>query len=667
MNYSLSSNSEDDSSVGSNHEERRPQQDRDQVSASAIAVRATETDDDVAKLGRLFYTFKLERGGNEDDLIPIIMELMRKNPMCASRRFQHEPYSSSATLPVDPYTTSQRQMQFYPFSYLLIGGASADNLKEVYNMYPGVIGLTEKMPDKRHYWPIQTVCIHRFDEEEVVCFVANHSACEDLARVPSLSHGTSIPLHYALDRHAPLETIRILVDRNPNAILKQNSRGMDCLQRAMWSRSPSAAQIIHYLADKFPKERTDYRFDVFDHRMDLMCCQALAKLLPQLERFTCKPGIWTLEAVTYFLNLLRDNETIRDLELDFAAPTFFFGEQVKQYHDALREFFATNTQVVSCKIGHGNVDNGYGDDETLLSIQEGLVDKQKSNDNRIGASYKLCIGRLRLYTSSIPLVQMLSASNALTHLELKDMLINEDVVWGMLGPRSPRDATMNDSIHSNIQELKIISCVTSVKVFCDMLSHLAQMTKLRVLTLEDTIKTTSQETTLVTQALSKVIRGGTLRSLTALIMELDMKIILEALKGDGNGKNPPLTSICLNGMPRQAEAACLDVLEQHNTTIVHFKMISIDMLERTDFMAKAAYYTKLNEYGRGKIRSEHMPAHDFVDLLDSVATDDSMIDGHSVQYGLLRECPSIWCWVPNAVKLVKKRRYVSQCHTDWES
>jgi hypothetical protein len=52
------------------------------------------------------------------------------------------------------------------------------------------------------------------------------------------------------------------------------------------------------------------------------------------------------------------------------------------------------------------------------------------------------------------------------------------------------------------------------------------------------------------------------------------------------------------------------------------------------------YYTLLNRYGRSVARSRTTRLIDFITLLTPVAEED--LQRHNIQYGLLREAPSLW-------------------------
>ena len=695
-----SSSSEEEEEDEEQEENTLTQSEHQQQGFYSFGAAEKDRNEVETHLHLLFYTFKLERGANEDERLQKIVNLLRDFPEFASTRFKHEPYSSSATLPVDPYTTSQRQMELYPFTYLLIGGSKLEDLMDIYEMYPEVISLLEKMPDKRQYWSLQTACIHRSDEEDVIRFVAEKSPKRALTSISS--SGAHVPLHIALNKYAPLETIRILVEMSPESILQQNELGLDCLQRVMWNQSPAEDAIIQYLADNFPHNIQAYRFVMPSQRMDQTCSTALAKLLPQLHTFTCKPVDWEPDAILSFLQCIQHNSGINDLDLTIACsqlwqettvtnetPQQLQAESLRIYCTALKDFLVNNTSIDRLKLNANlivSTANGSGievankireiHNQTLQAIQEGI----HSNPSQM--LQQLCLSRFEI-SNAKSLVQLLYAdNNPLRDFVMEQIRIDHNTQWignsnGNGNSNNPSSPYPANTEACNLRHIKVDSCSMSVDFLCDMLMHFSRIPKLLTLRLADTnVASSKEEITRVTKALTQVLRGKS-RVLNLFLrgIKLDMSVLLPALKQDASNDDGDHSATALRiqllvfeGMPEEYQELCLDVLEC-NTTLVNFHITTsnnLAVVHGSEFLSKVAYYTHLNYHGRGQVRHTNgLSIGDFVNLLSEAQQNAflSQQEIHSVQYGLLRECPVMWCCNNNTVPITGRRDTQEGCAT----
>jgi len=91
------------------------------------------------------------------------------------------------------------------------------------------------------------------------------------------------------------------------------------------------------------------------------------------------------------------------------------------------------------------------------------------------------------------------------------------------------------------------------------------------------------------------------------------------------------------------------VFEDHNDTLeeVHIKDRSSS---QRPAMCRIRYYCELNRYGRAKIRRATPRGADLVEMLEAAGSEQTAsrssrnsCSTHAIQYGLLRESPSIWC------------------------
>jgi len=81
--------------------------------------------------------------------------------------------------------------------------------------------------------------------------------------------------------------------------------------------------------------------------------------------------------------------------------------------------------------------------------------------------------------------------------------------------------------------------------------------------------------------------------------------------------------------------ALREILETWNTTL-QYVAVDIEFCKTREDSQQIQYLTRLNKKGRGEARNLQTNRARFVQLL--AATNDAV-----VQYGLLRESPSIWC------------------------
>jgi len=160
------------------------------------------------------------------------------------------------------------------------------------------------------------------------------------------------------------------------------------------------------------------------------------------------------------------------------------------------------------------------------------------------------------------------------------------------------------------------------------------------------------------ECISQLLLKGNLKSLTMHHELLNGKIC-DALKS----KSCQLRRLGTAwDFLREAEEtkSCLEeaLIGCGNTSLTEIVDEHLGQLQFPSYMYKAVYYARLNACGRGRCRSTATKIEDMVDMLcpaaiklrtqvewksqklDGVVTDNEI---HQLQYGLLRETPSLWC------------------------
>jgi len=267
------------------------------------------------ELKQILWDFVLERNGNDDKVVLSVVEILRQHNGLSKIPFFNKPYSRSATIPLNPRTTSHGKIKLYPFTYLLIAGASLDILKEIYEFGTQVLFKDETMPDRNSYTVIQTACLHRADETDLISFLVEQFR-KSFRHIDRVGTRTSFPLHIALDAFAPLETIQKLVEASPETLRSEdNVTGMDSLQRALWFQSPADEATIHFLVDlwlsaigKNAKLFVGNRYIVTDDTS-----KALTRVILKCKEVTCFPTAWSLAGWIHLVSSISKSSRLKKL------------------------------------------------------------------------------------------------------------------------------------------------------------------------------------------------------------------------------------------------------------------------------------------------------------------------------------------------------------------
>lgn len=558
-----------------------------------------------------------------------IVKILRESPCLTGHRYKHQPYSSSATVPVNPHTTSYSGLRLRPFTYLLIGGSSLEILKEIMEMAPPSDGFDykEKMPDGHTYEIVHTACLHRSHDTELI----RHFASMQTYHLSSIyGSNVSMPIHIALSKYAPVETIRVLLDLRPSTLTETDySSRLDCLNRALWHQYFADKSVVDLFVNRFKARAiSDFIFRNVQALVTEEIAETLLDLLLECRSFSCIPGRWEVGAWT---NLLRNipedaKPEIMELELPLDLPI----NEIDRASQALSNFLSSRRNLSSLILSNENCVRGRNENAAKLvrSIANGLGSKN---------SLQILIIANVILSHDTNFANLLVASP-----NLRKLFINCGDFTGV----SWRPPVSNMGSCA-IEELSFNHGKMAPDFMRELLLLLADLPHLKELKIHLTIGCWKQ----LMKPLAKLIRCNKLKKLClgeysagAKGKSIDQSTIFEALKGNTSLQSMSIARF--RQRPEDMKLLC-NILLHHNTSIRGVD-VSYGMSLEVD---RIKYFLRLNGSGRGEVRSAEITLSRFVSLIGRLCHRFSYEKRPgNLCYGLLRECPGLWCDVQKCRK-----------------
>ena len=552
---------------------------------------------------------------DSDFLVSDFMKLLRAEPTLASEIFT--------------------QMHLSPLSILVQHpDANLEQVKEVYNMYP---------PAVEH---------------------------ED-------AHG-ALPIMHTTGSRDPYVFL-FLAEKYPKALAKVNKEEtvLDQACESMWNFSPpfhfvqqvfgfaenyfrhTKTEIIDPMFFKFALKKTGRNSEQFNYllskvgftggaleapSMDIFCANALAAHLHRLSSLTIESG-GSCEGLLHLTKFLGTNKSI--LNLCINVPTLAWGNgSGGDPYGSLRELIVSNTTIENLHFVFGHGDgyewNGFTNvnnfrDDCIQALHSSLERQSRTSIKSL---------HLSGFSLSDPNVlgRFLSSNCAPKHISLAGIEINKSVCC--------------ESFPGGVIESLDLRCRLS-KWWHDFLLQCGEESLITLGVFEPSadLESRTKELDQTAECISKLLLKGKLQSLT-MDDELNGKIC-GALKSKSCQLRRLGTVWDVLNEKEETKSCVEEALINHgNTTLTEIVDELFGRLRFSRYMDKAVCYARLNACGRGRCRSNATKIEDVVDMLcpatmklrtqvewksqklDGVVTDNEI---HQLQYGLLRETPSLWC------------------------
>jgi hypothetical protein len=518
-----------------------------------------------------------------------------------------------------------------PLSFLLASGADLDTIQSVYELYPDAIA----QPQGVHRdLPLHFAC--RFGvAEDVLSFIVHQFP---IAVTVQNSSGM-LPIHCAMGKkhifpyghfeHARLNTVRLLLDMFPESILVEEKEKFYTPLQIAFNHGYSF-EIIDYMIARLPAAMDEFKLMAgcyhkkFSVDLDLAECEMVSKLLPKLERFHCEPTHWTADGLIQLLNYLHINKSIVDFDAFNLPADILLNDSVVE---AFKRLLKNNNSL-----------------EALgLSVQEGdKLDISSFVDSLDGAlEFKFNLQMLELSNFSVTaqsLTRFLANGHAPRVLRVSKFVVsmaNED------------SEDVRPTVTSNVENLVISDCrlqargsmCSSFLPFYNLSACVARMPRLKDLTL----RSSHLDRIDITDALVQLISNDSLESIAIGGPMVKIGPVCESLKGNKTLRrfDYPAT------LDTKAKRGLLaETLENHNSTLEYVRISIPNVVHEEVECKKIQYFTRLNQFGRAKVQNPSTTTASFVKLLRNFDTLSLVCRPHdklAIQYGLLRESPSLWC------------------------
>ncbi|CAB9515866.1 expressed unknown protein [Seminavis robusta] len=579
----------------------------------------------------LFWDIALEPF--DQGTIDTIMGILRKHPTLNFQTFKNSPYSRGASVPINPRTTSRDGVSLQPFSYLIIGGASIDILKEIVdNMGWKNWGLREQMADGHRYFPLETAIRHRSDDPAVIRFMAEQTKKHCELTIMDLRAN---PLVAAMDKYAPLETMQVLVDIHPEFVMQRfalNSE-MTALERALWNQSPAAQDIIDFLVSsiirKSPLSFERLKFNNPRHTMTLQSTKALLTLMPYFETMDIDVGNWQTDAWLHFLQNAPQSGSTKVLGL--SLPSGLSEDDLGPACNALSSFLTNTSLVEQIRVlgGPEQTDVNEHPPQFIHAIETGVNETCKLQ------SLELQRFLFTAHEEVTALLNMLVGKSNLKTITLVNVEIQQQQ------QQDQQQQLPTESV-SPIQSLSL-SCCRMPPPLLKCLLHVAS--KMPVLSSLSIVGQTTASWEGLGETMATILDRNVLTRLYVL-KSLDTHIVDLTAVGKTLRANTSLTSLRFHGKSTGVNSLA-QALEQDNVTLT---CCDHQGDEVSNDWKKAEYYANLNRLGRGQVREGSTTLTDLTDLLlaarkaRNTGTTSFTFTKLDVFFGMLRERPELWCY-----------------------
>jgi hypothetical protein len=362
----------------------------------------------------------------------------------------------------------------------------------------------------------------------------------------------------------------------------------------------------------------------FSVNLDLAESELVSKLLPSLERFHCEPTHWTVDGFVQLLKYLQHNESI----IEFSALNIPHAVLIDpSVSSALENLLANNNTIEHLRISLKEANQG-----TSMFLQEFIQGLKKNRALK-------CLELTSFIVTAGSLADFLASENAPKSICLNKCAIGtgETADGGRIFVKSPTEKLVFSDCRLDNEEKESRRQISS---FFSVLSILARMIFLKALTIQCAHLSYVNITAPIVELLEK---SKSIESISISGPRLDMELFCRALQFSNTLKilDAP------KALESKVSRGCLAyVLENHNSTLEYARISASVELEQEEEFQKVKYFTRLNQYGRAQVQDPSTKKSSFVKLLrnlQGLRRVSSATACLSVQYGLLRETPSLWC------------------------
>ena len=536
----------------------------------------------------------------------------------------------------------------YPLSHLLVARASLDVIQAVYNLYPDVIS---KKQGSRGDYCAHDACWYG-NNTEVVKFIVT----EFPEALTMKNQFDRLPMHDALRSSqvsrsgkwtelTPLKTLQFLLEMYPQWI--PDNDGKNYLESAF--SYGYKVDTLNCFADHWPSHLDSFQFQstravAFDEEK----ISILTKILPQLKSLRLDSPTWTLKGFVSLMQYLEEqngaNHFLQMLEILEFPVELLAQEELAQA--ALRQCLSQNTTLNILILSFPPVTN-------LLENECDVALRVMGEALQHNSSLKRLVLKRMLLSNGNQLTNVFLNSRAPTSVVLEQVAFQQQQPITNNTPPPSLKKSQEDLDDGGIESVCFIDCIIPPASFADLLNRVVEMPSLKQLTIgigPSVPGASALESTDLTEPLVSLLKYGRVEEMCiSALFTVRMEPICELLT-----TNTSLRTLQILAVNEQQSSLVMleEVLANHNTTLTDCGVKPRGRHDR--IRDKVILWTRLNRFGRGKARMDGTTKRELLGGLCAFQQDESAlklpIDRFNVWYGLLRECPHLWCGQEEAEK-----------------
>ena len=544
-----------------------------------------------------------------------VWQILLKYPVLAASTFE------------DPYDELK-----YPLALLVRARARLEIIESVFDMFPEAIS----RPNGSHRDNILHDSCWYGCSAEIVKFLAMEypealTKTNDYRRLPvhdalrsySMGNSTSVA------NNTKSETIRMLIDMYPNSMTIKDNDGKWLLETAFalgydlglleWMIKRWPHGLINSLNCSSPESIP----------MDQPRAELVANVIPHLKFLRCDPHCWTSGGFVHLMDSLANNKSLEVLELlDFPGQLLVQSQKAQ----IVFQQFMEHTNLFKLIIVFPRLENLLENfcDICLRIIEQAL---QKN------ISLRRLELRQMLLSHATTLSQLLATAKSPKELVLQQIGFNGS---------TERITSLPVTSCGGVEKLEIIDCAMMPESMEHLVYNTANMRNLKHLSLKFNSSapgiTYLSRLDLAGALVSILLQSNTLQILRVdPSLKFDFGPVCEALRTNSSLRSIDSEQHFRSRVSDSILKLLVDVLQKDNTTLEHVGLVPTGRHDKV--RGKAIELLRLNRFGRGRARARDATIVSFLKDLVMIETTVSLklpIDKLNVQYGLLREAPSLW-------------------------
>ena len=568
-----------------------------------------------------------------------ILTILRNYPALAS-----EKYKCVVLKEQMPQIGEIHCTELLPINILILGGAGLEVISELYNLYPDALGIAQYKGNRSLHFACKLKA-----QVEVIEFLMEKYPAALMKAVADLEGYLRRPLCILLDKGVAGDN-----DAGNEENLKRLARRAAtlcpdcCKSKSFYLRGPLEEAVaknrdptlIRFLLYHMDAEQVDditiYGPDF--QRIDVDTAKLLGECfanLNKLRKLVIGPIHWTRCGFIHFMQVLKNNSSIQELRLgvpehlletDFEAP------------EALQEMIQSNKSIQVIRFWFSDASDENEESETTSSndafvraVRDGIAESTIRREE---------IGFLTCSINTRTLVSFLTTDNVSKTVSFTIQLNIQ------LDPSlSIADVATTSRVENFVADTVVFEPIEALKFLS---KQIALMPNLRDLIFGAGLRRTKMEHGL-TDALVQQLGRNTLETLDLRrdYYHFDADAVFDCLKEN--------TSLRCLGMrftdDHMVQLASL--LKLYNATLQEVKatrhQFCVD--EFPDSYGLVEYWTKVNKFGRSKVRNPDISLREYVTLIGGIqdASDIEFNEMESIalqrlsmRYDLMRESPGIW-------------------------